>query len=65
MTVALRILIVEDSADDAEVAMLALSRGAITPDWKRVESADELRAALAEGPWDAVLSDFTLPGFGA
>ena len=65
MTVALRILLVEDSADDAEVMMLALSRSVEAPEWKRVESADEMRAALAEGPWDLVLSDFALPGFGA
>jgi two-component system, cell cycle sensor histidine kinase and response regulator CckA len=61
----LRILIVEDSADDAEVAMLELSRDGRAPDWRRVESASELQTALAEGPWDAVLSDYTMPGFGA
>jgi len=60
-----RILIVGDSADDTEVTLLELSRGGLTPDWKRVETADEMRAALAEGPWDAVLSDFSLPGFSA
>jgi CheY-like chemotaxis protein len=65
MTVPLRILIVEDSPDDAEVTMLALYRGGLAPDWQRVESADEMRAALEEGPWDVVLADFTLPGFGA
>ena len=65
MTIPLRILVVEDSADDAEVSMLALSRGTDAPDWRRVESADEMRAALAEGPWDVVLADFSLPGFGA
>jgi len=60
-----RILIVGDSADDTEVTLLELSRGGLTPDWKRVETADEMRAALAEGPWDAVLSDFSLPGSSA
>jgi two-component system cell cycle sensor histidine kinase/response regulator CckA len=65
MTVPLRILIVEDSADDAEVALLELSRGGLAPDGRRVASAAEMRAALADGPWDAVLSDYTMPGFGA
>jgi two-component system, cell cycle sensor histidine kinase and response regulator CckA len=65
MPVPMRILIVEDSADDAEVALLELTRGGIAPDARRVESAAELRAALAEGPWDVVLSDYTMPGFGA
>jgi PAS domain S-box-containing protein len=65
MTIPLRILIVEDSADDAEVTMLELSRGGPAPDWRRVDTADGMRSALAEGPWDVVLSDFTMPGFGA
>jgi two-component system cell cycle sensor histidine kinase/response regulator CckA len=65
MSTPLRILIVEDSADDAEVAMLEMSRGGPAPDWRRVENAGEMRAALAERSWDAVLSDFTMPGFGA
>ncbi|HYH65980.1 MAG TPA: PAS domain S-box protein, partial [Urbifossiella sp.] len=65
MTLPLRILIVEDSADDAEVALLELARGGIAPAARRVESAAEMRAALADGPWDAVLSDYTMPGFGA
>ena len=65
MTTPLRILVVEDSADDAELTILALSRSMEAPDWERVESAEEMRAALAEAPWDVVLSDFSLPGFGA
>ncbi len=39
MTVPLRILIVEDSADDAEVALLELARGGVATDGRRVESA--------------------------
>ncbi|MDG3005472.1 PAS domain S-box protein [Paludisphaera mucosa] len=65
MTAAPRILIVEDSADDAEVMMHELSRGEIAPVWMRVESAGEMGAALATAPWDVVLSDYSLPGFGA
>lgn len=60
-----RILIIEDSVDDAELVLLELSRQGIVPDWKRVETAAELRAALAEEPWDLVLSDNHLPTFGA
>jgi two-component system cell cycle sensor histidine kinase/response regulator CckA len=66
MTTPLRILIVEDSQQDAELMLLELSRGGIVADSKRVETADEMLAALAEvGPWDIVLSDFSLPGFSA
>jgi two-component system cell cycle sensor histidine kinase/response regulator CckA len=61
----LRLLVVEDVADDAEMMILALQRGGLDPTWERVETADELAAALANGPWDAVVSDYTLPKFGA
>src|SRR5579885_986770 len=61
----LRVLLVEDSLDDAELILLALSRGGFEPRWQRAESAAGLRAALVDGPWDVVLSDYTLPGFGA
>jgi two-component system cell cycle sensor histidine kinase/response regulator CckA len=65
MAIPLRVLIVEDSANDARLMLFELSRGEFAPDWKRVETADEMRAALAEGAWDVVLSDFCLPRFSA
>jgi two-component system, cell cycle sensor histidine kinase and response regulator CckA len=61
----LRILVVEDVPDDAELVILALRQGGLDLVWERVETADGLRAALAAGSWDAVLSDYTMPGFGA
>src|SRR5436305_5225048 len=33
--------------------------------YERVTSADDMRAALAGREWDVILSDFTMPGFGA
>ncbi len=62
---ALRALVVEDSPDDAELIILEMSRSGIEAVWKRVESAEEVRAALTESSWDVVLSDYNLPGFGA
>ncbi|MBP3956720.1 PAS domain S-box protein [Gemmata sp. G18] len=62
---ALRVLIVEDILDDADLMILALRRGGLDPSWERVETAAGLRAALAAGPWDAVLADHTLPEFSA
>ncbi len=61
----LRVLIVEDSSDDAELMLLELRRGGYEPDWLRVETAEEMRAALREGSWDVILSDNTLPSFRA
>jgi two-component system cell cycle sensor histidine kinase/response regulator CckA len=59
-----RVLIVEDSPDDAELVLLALRQAGFKPIWQRVETESEMRAALAE-PWDIVLSDFSLPTFNA
>ena len=56
---------VEDSENDALLIADALRRGGYTPRWTRVESAAELRAALARSPWQAILCDWRLPGFSA
>lgn len=63
MSQPIRILIVEDSEDDARLAVWELHRAGFAPSCRRVQSEAELRAALAEQPWDAVLSVFSLPGF--
>ncbi|HEX2010487.1 MAG TPA: response regulator, partial [Roseateles sp.] len=59
----IQILFVEDSEDDAKLAMLALRRGGYRPSYRRVQDAAALRAALSEARWDAVLADFSLPRF--
>src|SRR5258708_25660640 len=59
----LRVLIVEASRDDAELMLLDLRGGGFEPSWRRVETAEELRSALARGPWEVALWDYTLPGF--
>jgi len=43
----------------------ALSKAGFDIIHERVETADELRAALVAGAWDAVLADYSLPEFGA
>ncbi|MBW4053441.1 MAG: EAL domain-containing protein [Proteobacteria bacterium] len=58
----LRLLIVEDVAAEAELAVRALTAAGLDCDWQRVESETEFRAGLRERP-DLVLSDFSLPGF--
>jgi signal transduction histidine kinase len=55
--------LVEDSPADAELVVAQLRRGGYAPAAQRVETADGLRAALAEGAWDCVLSDYELPRF--
>ncbi len=61
----LRVLIVEDSEDDALLLERELRRGGWTPAVERVETEPDMRAALARGPWDVVISDHGLPAFSA
>ena len=60
----IRVLIAEDSPDDAALIMRELKKSGYAPDWERVDTAEAMRAALKEKSWDVVLSDFVIPGFG-
>lgn len=59
----IRILMVEDSVDDADLLIWELRRGGYDPQWHRVASARDFAAALDKQGWDIVLCDYTLPGF--
>jgi len=61
----LRLLLIEDSERDAAHVMLALKRGGLSPEIRRVETRDEMLAALGDGTWDAIVSDYHLPRFSA
>jgi diguanylate cyclase (GGDEF)-like protein/PAS domain S-box-containing protein len=62
---ALRVLLVEDSEDDAALLRRHLVRGGYDPYIARVESAQEMDRLLDEQPWDLVIADYTLPQFSA
>jgi len=59
----LRVLIVEDSEDDALLLIFELRRGDYSPISKRVETVEAMQKALDEETWDVVISDYVLPGF--
>ena len=59
----IRLLVVEDSPRDAELAVREIRNGGFDVTWKRVETDADMRAALDGEPWDAVLSDYRLPHF--
>ncbi|MCI0377999.1 MAG: response regulator [Gemmataceae bacterium] len=63
MEIPLRVLMVEDSEHDAILILCELRRGGYDPDWRLVNNAASLRAALAEERWDIVIADFGLPYF--
>ncbi len=61
----LRVLIVEDSEDSALMVVQVLWRGGFEVMHERVDTAEAMRAALAGGAWDFVLSDHWMPDFDA
>lgn len=63
MTRPLRVLMIDDSQDEAELVLRELRRAGFAPVWRRVDDAASLTAALDE-PWEIVLCDYSMPGFG-
>jgi signal transduction histidine kinase len=59
----LNVLIVEDSDDDRDLILRELGRAGLEAIWTQVATPATLREALAH-PWDVVLCDYHLPGFG-
>ena len=59
----LRVLLIEDSEDDAFLLMRALRQGGYELFSQRVDTPAALRAALDGPPWDIVFCDYVLPEF--
>jgi PAS domain S-box-containing protein len=57
--------LVEDSEADGELLILELRRGGYDVSFIRVETGNELLAALKRQSWDMVISDYRLPQFDA
>ena len=63
MSETLRILIVEDSEDDALLEMQELKRAGYSPVYERVDTREAMIAALPKNPWDIVIADYSMPNF--
>lgn len=61
----LRVLMVEDSPDDAELIELELTNGGYQIEALRVVSAADMATALNSADWDVIIADYSVPGFGA
>jgi PAS domain S-box-containing protein len=59
----LRLLIVEDSRLDAELACLTLQAAGFDVESKVVDNGPAMRAALLSQDWDLVVSDHSMPQF--
>ena len=60
----LRVLMVEDSEIDTMFIAGQLERGGLDPVFERVATASGMEAALDAHPWDLIISDYSMPGFG-
>jgi diguanylate cyclase (GGDEF)-like protein len=59
----MRVLIVEDSDDDARLLCSELARAGNNLTYKQVDCVAGMRAALQESDWDVVISDHAMPCF--
>ena len=59
----LRVLILEDRSDNAELLVRELRRARFDPDWKQVATEQDFLAHLDPAP-DVILSDYFISGFG-
>jgi len=58
-----KLLFVEDVEDDVLLILRELRNDGLTVDYRRVDSARALEAALAERSWDIVVTDHNMPSF--
>lgn len=61
----LRVLLVEDSEDDAELLAYELECSGYELIYERVDTASTMNAALDQQTWDMIIADYTLPSFSA
>ena len=62
MTTRLRVLLLEDRPEDAELILLELRRAGFEPDYRRVDTEQEYLAVL-NPEVDIILSDYSMPHF--
>src|SRR5919106_5828043 len=63
MTLALKVLFIEDSENDALLLARELRRDGYDLVSERVETAEAMRSALRAKRWDLILSDYSMPHF--
>jgi PAS domain S-box-containing protein len=61
----LKLLLVEDSENDAALVVRSLSKAGHEIQHERVETAGAMQTALENQAWDVVISDYSMPRFSA
>ena len=64
MSQPLRLLLIEDSEDDAILLLRTLKKFGYEFEHERVETPEGMTAALDNSSWDIIISDYVIPGFG-
>jgi len=59
----LRALLIEDSENDCTLLVEVLRRGGYDVDYRRTCVSKDLATLLEQGPWDIIISDYSMPGF--
>lgn len=59
----IRVLVIEDNEDDAQLEIYELKSGGYDIQYKRVETREATREALRNDKWDFIISDYSLPQF--
>jgi diguanylate cyclase (GGDEF)-like protein len=65
MRLPLRVLLIEDSQDDALLMLQELRRCEYDPLAERADTLAAMQAALAKQTWDIIIADYSLPRFSA
>lgn len=63
MKTRLYVLIVEDSKNDALLAVQELERSGFEPVFERVDTPEAMKKALADPRWQVVITDYSMPQF--
>ncbi|MEH1831508.1 MAG: histidine kinase dimerization/phosphoacceptor domain -containing protein [Nostoc sp.] len=61
----LRVLLVEDSEDDAFLVLRELQRSDYQVTFERIDTPTAMKAAIAGQTWDIVICDYSMPTFSA
>ncbi len=65
MSTPLRVLMVEDSEDDALIVERQLRQGGYEPLLRRVDTPETMTEAVRQAAWDVIIADYNLPRFSA
>jgi DNA-binding NtrC family response regulator len=59
----IKILIAEDSEDDAALLVRRIKKDGLDPVYKRVNSLKEMKNAINKEEWNIILSNYNMPNF--